>query len=198
MAIQTFFLTIGYSSLSIMKGWLGGESLLAQQIVSQTLFLFYCIEGGIAQASTVLVGRALGEGDLQSARRIGNVGLLLGSAVAVLGEALFITMPGLFADVFIDTEDPENSLVIDLTKTLFFTEGLILISESLSQVSKAGLRGFMVNKIGIVTDFIRVGAFLGLGYIFSSSLAWGLIGISCAEFIGSTLGTFISLVGWFY
>lgn len=197
IATQTLFLTIGYSSLSIMKGWLGEASLLSQQIVSQTLFLFYCIESGISQAATTLVGRALGKGNVESARKLGGVGLFLGTTVAAFGEVLFITMPNLFASVFINTDDTENSSTMDLTKTLFFTEGLILISESLGQVSQAGLRGFMVNNIGVATNFVKVGTLLGLGYFFGFSLNWGLIGISCAEFIGSSAGAFISLISWF-
>lgn len=197
IAVQTSFLVAGYSWLSIMKGWLGEESLLSQQIVFQTVTLFYCIEGSISQAATALVGRALGDGSVESVRKLGRIGLFLGTTVAILGEALFIVVPNLFTSVFISTNDPENLPVMNLTKTLFFTEGLILISESLFDVSQGALRGLEVTKIGAIASLVKVGIFSALGFSFYFTLNWGLISLSCAELAGSSAAAFISLISWF-
>lgn len=145
----------------------------------------------------MLVGKELGAENMRSAKKIGDIGLVLGTSVALVGKILFISIPEVFISAFLDLNDPENLPVVDLTKKLFFINGLTSLSDSLGLISQSELRAFKCNSIGIVANVAKAGTTLGLGYLFGFTLDWELIGISYAELVGSGIRTVISLVGWY-
>jgi MATE family multidrug resistance protein len=194
---QSLITTIGYSGLATIRGLFGEDGLLAQMIIAQTLSYFAGVEGSIAQATAVLVGKELGAENAHSAKKTGNIGLILGASVALAGEVLFVVVPEVFIGAFIDLNNPVNLPIVDLTKQLFIISGLTSLSDSLSLISQGGLRAFKCNSIGIVANIAKAGATLSFSYLFGFTLDWELVGIAYAEFIGSSVGTVISLVGWY-
>ncbi|HEX7005103.1 MAG TPA: MATE family efflux transporter [Trueperaceae bacterium] len=183
-------LTVGFeaglfAATALLMGLVGQVELAAHQIAIQIATMTFMLAVGLSVATSVRVGQALGRGDPDGARLAGRVGISLAAATMTLNALLFWLAPELVIGIFLDTNAPENALVVRFAITFLAVAATFQIFDGI-QVSAAGaLRGYKDTTVPMVISLVSYwcvgissGAYLAFG------LGWGGRGL----WIGLVLG----------
>ena len=125
-----------FTLAAIMMGWLGTVPLAAHQIALTCCATAFMFPLGIAMATTIRIGQALGANAAARVRSIGMSSFALSSAVMVLSAAVFTFLGGPIAHAFVD--DPS---VTQLAARLLIVAALFQIFDGLQVVAAGALRG---------------------------------------------------------
>jgi MATE family multidrug resistance protein len=87
---QLLFEAGAFASAAIMMGWIGTVPLAAHQIALSCASLTFMVPLGISIATSVRIGRTVGEGRMESLRRIGFGSIATGVAFSVVFTLAFI------------------------------------------------------------------------------------------------------------
>lgn len=173
-----FFLEFGvFGAIGILMGMLGTIPMAGHQVAINLASVTFMMAVGVTQATTVLVGQAVGAGDSERARRSAGAGLLVAGAVMACTGAVFLSVPGFLARLY--TPDLE---VVRLATTLIPVAGIFQIFDGLQAVGSGVLRGvgdtlapMLVNLVGFWLIGLPISLYLafpgGLGPL---GLWWGL------------------------
>jgi len=173
-----FFLEFGvFGAIGILMGTLGTIPMASHQVAINLASITFMMAVGVTQATTVLVGQAVGSGDSERARRSAGAGLVVAATLMTFTGAVFLTIPGLLARIY--TPDLE---VLGLATTLIPIAGVFQIFDGLQAVGSGVLRGIgdtlapmVVNLIGFWMIGLPVSIYLafpgGLGPL---GLWWGM------------------------
>ena len=173
-----FFLEFGvFGVIGILMGFLGTIPMASHQVAINLASVTFMMAVGVTQATTVLVGQAVGAGDPERARRSAGAGLLIAGTVMALNGAIFLSIPGLLARLY--TPDLE---VWGLAATLIPVAGIFQIFDGLQAVGSGVLRGvgdtlapMIVNLVGFWLIALPISLYLafpgGLGPL---GLWWGM------------------------
>ena len=88
--------------VGILMGWMGTVAMAGHQVALNLASFAFMAPVGIAQASAVMVGRAIGREDPFAARRAAGAGILLAVAFMTMTATLFLTLPDLLARILHD------------------------------------------------------------------------------------------------
>ncbi len=175
-----FMLEFGvFATVALLMGHMGPIAAGAHQIAINIASLTFMVPLGVSIATSVMVGRAVGAGDPEAARRASVTGLFTGGAFMVLSAVMLRTLPHALAHLY--TPDHE---VVTLAVTLIPIAGVFQVFDGLQVVSIGVLRGFgdtrtpmFVNLIGYwlfaLPLSLVLGFRLGLG---PRGLWWGFVG----------------------
>ena len=173
-----FFLEFGvFGVIGILMGSLGTIPMASHQVAINLASLTFMMAVGVTQATTVMVGQAVGAGDPQRARRSAGAGLLIAGTLMALMGVVFLSIPGVLARIY--TPDME---VWRLAATLIPVAGVFQIFDGLQAVGSGILRGvgdtlvpMLVNLVGFWMIGLPVSLYLafpgGLGPL---GLWWGM------------------------
>jgi MATE family multidrug resistance protein len=170
------FVSIGV--IALLMGWMGSLAMAAHQVAINLAALTFMVPLGVSAAAAVKVGRAVGRGDGQEARRSASAALACGGGFMTLTAALFLLLPRTLAAAY--TSEVE---VVALAASLIPIAGVFQVFDGLQIVSAGVLRGLgdtrapmIINALGFWLFGIPVSllmAFpLGLG---PQGLWWGLV-----------------------
>ncbi|HEX5059104.1 MAG TPA: MATE family efflux transporter [Kofleriaceae bacterium] len=162
---------------TVLAAHLGKVPAGAHSIALNLSSLTFSFGLGIASATSVRVGHAVGAGDLALARRRGLLGLVLGLVVMSCFAATFLLIPRLLATGFTD-----DSTVVAATIPLLQIAALFQLSDGTQAIGAGALRGRGDNKstlIGNLLGHYVVGLpiIIGLGFgagLGAPGLWWGL------------------------
>ena len=157
-----------FAAIGLLMGWLGTVALAGHQIALNLASLTFMVPLGVAQATAVLVGRAVGRGDPDGARRAAGAGLGVGALFMATTAALFLAMPGLLARLYSD--EPE---VIAVAVALIPLAGIFQVFDGLQVVAGAVLRGIGDTRAAMIVN----------------ALGFWLFGMPLSMLLGFTLGT---------
>ena len=166
-----------FAIIGVMMGWFGTIAMAGHQVAINLAALAFMVALGIAGASAVLVGRAVGRQDMVEARRAAGAGTLLGGSFMVATASVFLWAPGFLAGIY--TSDGE---VLAVAVVLLPIAGIFLVADGLQAVAAGVLRGagdtrspFLFNALGFWGLGIPVSVVLafplGMG---GEGLWWGL------------------------
>lgn len=173
-----FFLEFGvFGVIGIFIGWLGTVPMASHQVAINLASLTFMAAVGITQATTVLVGQAVGAGDPARARRSAGAGLLLVGGVMSLTGVLFLTLPELLARIY-----STDMVVVGLAATLIPVAGIFQVFDGLQAVASGVLRGvgdtmapMVVNILGFWLIGLPISLYFGFRAGFGAvGLWWGL------------------------
>jgi MATE family multidrug resistance protein len=125
-----------YAMVGVMMGWLGAEALAAHQIVNAMAALAYMIPLGVAGATSIRVGHAVGALDPIRLRPIVKAAFGLVTFWQCLIALLFVTGGRALAATL--SADPA---VIDLAATLFLVVALLQVADGIQGTALGALRG---------------------------------------------------------
>ena len=174
-----FFLEFGvFGVIGMVMGSLGTIPMAGHQIAINLASVTFMMAVGVAQAASVLVGQAVGSGDLQRARRSAGAGLLMAGTLMALNGIVFLSIPGVLARIY--TPDLE---VWGLAATLIPVAGVFQIFDGLQAVGTGVLRGvgdtfapMLVTLVGFWLIGLPISLYLafpgGLGPL---GLWWGMV-----------------------
>ncbi|HKQ56372.1 MAG TPA: MATE family efflux transporter [Candidatus Eisenbacteria bacterium] len=168
-----------FNAVTMIMGRLGAVTAAAHQIAINMSSLTFMVPFGVSSAASVLVGRAVGAGDGDAARRAGIAGLIVGAGFMSVSAAVFGLAPGLLARAY--TPDPT---VLALAGTLIPIAGVFQVFDGTQVVAIGVLRGAGDTRTPLIVSLIGYWAFalpLGLWLAFRAGwgphgLWWGLAG----------------------
>ena len=177
------------SVATLLMGAFGPVALAAHNVVNQLAYIVYQLNIGLSHGSSILVSRAVGQGDRPEAGRIARRALSLGgTAMAVLG-AVYLAVPGWVLAPFLGGHDDPAVRALAGTLLMFavvqqFAKGAQNICVGLLRGLGNTTSGFRITLIGywvIGTPAMLVG-----GYV----LGWRGPGVwlgLCAGFAATAL-----------
>lgn len=169
---------VAFAIIALLMGGLGAVQMAAHQVTINLASLTFMVPLGVAQATSIRVGLAIGAGDSDGARRAASSGLLIGAGFMSVTAAAFIAAPEIFAAAYTSAAD-----VAALAVVLIPIAGFFQIFDGLQVVAAGALRGsgdtrapLLVNLIG----FWGIGLPVSLVLAFrldlgSQGLWWGLV-----------------------
>ena len=166
-----------FAVIGVMMGWLGTEAMAGHQIALNLAALTFMVPFGIAAASAVRVGHAVGREDMDGARRAAAAGIQL-SGLFMLATALaFLLFPRFWAGLY-----SHDLPVIAIAASLIPIAGVFQVADGLQTVAAGVLRGagdtftpFLVNALGFWLLGVPVSYFLAFRADWGPrGLWWGL------------------------
>jgi MATE family, multidrug efflux pump len=183
---QSFLEVLSFGAVAIMMGWFGAVELGGHEIAINLAALTFMVPLGVAGAASVLVGRAIGRGDVPGARREAGAALVWGVGFMCTTAVAFLTIPQGLAAMF--THDPG---VVAVAATLIPLAGVFQIFDGTQVVSAGILRGtgdtrapLLANLLGFALIGLPVSYWLGFrARMGPAGLWWGLVvGLSTVAF----------------
>lgn len=162
-----------FSAAAIAMGTLGHFELAAHQIALQTASISFMIPLGIAIATSVRVGQAIGRGSPADARLAGNTGMICGTVVMAVFGILFWLFPKTIISFYIDMQDPANAIVIRLAVGFLAIAALFQTVDGLQVCASSSLRGLKDTTAAMILTLISywgIGVPVGAWLCFSAGL----------------------------
>jgi MATE family multidrug resistance protein len=169
---------VTFAAISVFAGWFGADALAGHQVAINLASLMFMVPMGVGSAAAVLVGHAIGAGDLAHARRVAASALLVGAAYMILSACVLLAAPGVFARAYTNVAG-----VVAVAALLIPIAGLFQVFDGLQVVAAGVLRGagdtrapLLANVIGFWLMGMPVSLWLGfqtgLGVV---GLWWGFV-----------------------
>lgn len=163
--VSDTLLALGNSVVAMVMGHIGGNFVSANAITTVTQQLSTVFIQGISQASCIVIGHTLGEGDTERAQREGVSFWGLGTVIGVLAGGLIILISEPVIGFYSVT--PETHAI---ASQLMQAVGFIVIFQSMNSIlTKGVMRGGGDTRFLMVADIlflwvvsIPVGALAGL------------------------------------
>lgn len=167
-----------FGVVALLMGRFGTVAVAAHQIALNLASFTFMVPLGVSQAGAVLVGRAIGAGDVAAARRAARSSLAMGVGFMAVTAIVFLVAPRILATVY--SPDPA---VVALAAALIPVAGVFQVFDGLQVVSSGVLRGagdtaapFAINILGFWLAGFPVSLWLGfrteLGPV---GLWWGFV-----------------------
>ena len=150
-----------FAFVALMMGWLGTREMAGHQVAINLASLTFMVPLGVADAASILVGHAVGRGDLPGTRGASRAALLCGVGFMSCTMVAFLTLPGPLARLYTD----ERS-VLTVAMALIPLAGVFQVFDGTQTVAGGILRGLgepkgamLVNLVGY-WFFGRPGSYL--------------------------------------
>ncbi|GAC1351447.1 MAG: MATE family efflux transporter [Polyangiales bacterium] len=169
-----------FSMVALLMGRLGGRAAAAHQIAISVSSLSFMGALGVAQATAVRVGNAIGERVPRGARRAGGIGITLGVSMMAGWATVFALAPQWVARCFTH-EQP----VIEAAAQLIRIAAIFQLADGAQAVSAGALRGAGDTRWPLIANVLThwcIG--LPLSCLFAFVLGWGARGL----WFGLTVG----------
>ncbi|MDX1676079.1 MAG: MATE family efflux transporter, partial [Longimicrobiales bacterium] len=174
-----FQLEVGaFAVVALLMGWLGTVQMAGHQVAINLASLTFMVPVGIAQASAVRVGQAVGRDDPAGARAAMKSALIAGASFMAVAAVVFLALPGPLTALY--TDEPE---VVVVAVALIPIAGVFQVADGLQVVAAGVLRGigdttapFVANLLAFWMVGLPIGVYLGFrteaGPV---GLWWGLV-----------------------
>lgn len=191
-ALQMFFEVTAFAAAAFVCGLVSAKDIASHQIaLSMASFTFnLCI--GFSVASTVMIGRKLGERNFTELRAVGINNIKISFLFMSLCGLFFIFGKDILPTFFTKKEDVE---VIQLASKLMIIAALFQLSDGIQVTALGVLRGIQDVKIPSYLTFIAYWVItLPLGYLLCVPLKMGAFGMWIALGLGLTLSAVMLVV----
>ena len=167
-----------FGGVGLLMGRIGSHAVAGHQVALNMAAITFMVPFGIGTAASVLVGRAVGGGRPDEARRISSAALVVGVAFMTLTASIFLGFPGVLARAY--SPDPA---VLVVAAGLLPLAGLFQVFDGTQVVAMGVLRGIgdtrvpvLINLAGYYVIGLPISLWLGfhLGWG-PRGLWWGLV-----------------------
>lgn len=145
-----------YAVLAQMAGLISAAALAAHQVTINLLILAYMGANGMAAATSVRVGNAVGRGDRAAMALSGWTGIALGAGLMSLASAAFLIFPREIGAVFLSGSDAS----MDIVGPTLTAAGILIIFSGSMAVAMGALRGagdMMVILLAYAVGYVVIG-----------------------------------------
>ncbi|WP_208976068.1 MATE family efflux transporter [Pseudovibrio exalbescens] len=125
-----------FSLVGILLGLFGATALAANQIVQSVGGVLYMLPIGVATATSIRIGQAIGAGELDRRRPIARTALLMVTGWMSLVTVVLMLTGGKIADAL--SQDPN---VIATTTGMFIIVAIIQVADGVQSTALGALRG---------------------------------------------------------
>lgn len=170
---QLLFEGGAFAAAALMMGWLGTVPLAAHQIAINCASFTFMFPLGVALATSIRIGRAVGEGRREVLRPIGFGAIGAGIAFMALAAVVFAFGGWWLARGF----TPELT-VVALAAQLLVVAGIFQAADGAQVIGAAALRGLTDVKVPTVITFVAYWVIaLPGGYLLAFRTPLGPLGI---------------------
>ena len=138
-----------FAAISVFAGWFGADAIGGHQVAINLASLMFMVPMGVGSAASVLVGRAIGEGDTAHARRLASSALLCGAGFMALSACGLLAVPELFARAY--TSVPG---VVRVAAALIPIAGVFQVFDGLQVVAAGVLRGAGDTRAPLISNVL--------------------------------------------
>lgn len=160
-----------FAASAVMMGWLGKLSLAAHSIALEITAMFFMVHLGLANAATVLVGRAKGRGDPEGLRAVAKTSVILSLIFAFATMLIYWIFAEGMVGLFLKPDDPERHLIIPVGVTLLMVAALFQLADAGQAMAMGFLRGIHDSKLPMI---IAAVSYWLIGLPVSYGLGFGL------------------------
>ncbi|MBR2460644.1 MAG: MATE family efflux transporter [Clostridia bacterium] len=150
--ISDALLALGNNAVAMVMGAIGSTFVTANSVTMVVQQLSSVLTQGISNASGIITGNTMGEGNYKKAQRQGYTFVIIGTAVGLLAAAIILILRTPIIN-FYDVSDEAKSLAYHLMDAIT----LIVVFQSLSSILTKG-----VLRAGGDTRFLMIGDILFL------------------------------------
>jgi multidrug resistance protein, MATE family len=151
-----------FTVTTVLMGTIGELELAAHQIASQSVYFTFMIPLGIASAAAVLVGQAVGKGNVQQIKQMGRLGTLFAVAAMTLSAICYWFFPGFVIGLYIDVNDPANATLVTLTTVFLSIAAMFQVFDGTQIANAAALRGLKDTRVPMLISLVSYW-FVGMG-----------------------------------
>ena len=180
IAMQLFAEAGAFGIVTVMTGWMGTTTLAGHEITLSLAALTFMVPMGVAAAAAVMVGHAVGAGDIAESRRDAVAALAVGVGfMAAMGIVLWL-IPGALAAAF--TTDPTTRL---MATTLIPIAAVFQVFDGTQVISASILRGAGDTRVPMILHAL---SFWAVGIPLGALVAFGFDGGAPGLWWGLTAG----------
>lgn len=173
MGVSLFMEASLFVAVALAIGTLGTDVVASHQIAINVASVTFMVPLGIAMATTVRVGHAVGRGDAEGVRDAGLVGLLLTLSAQGVSALLMLTVPQHIAALY-----TADATVIALAAQLLVLAGLFQFSDGMQVAASGALRGLKDTRVPmLITTFAYWGVGMPVGWWLAFRLDYGARGM---------------------
>ncbi|MCB1104170.1 MAG: MATE family efflux transporter [Cephaloticoccus sp.] len=173
---QLLFEAGAFAAAALMMGWIGTIALAAHQIALNCAACVFMVPLGLSIATSVRIGRAVGENNAAALRPIGFGSLATGVCFAAVFTVIFA-----LAGKFIVAGFTHDTAVVALAARLLIVAAIFQVFDGGQAIAAGALRGMADVKIPTVITFtaywiiaLPTGYFLGVRGIGPLGVWYGL------------------------
>lgn len=180
-----------YAALAQMAGLIGAAALAAHQVTINILTLAYMGANGMAAATSVRVGNAVGRGDREGLALSGWTGIALGAVLMSGAAAAFLIFPREIGVLFLGG----SAESMDIVGPTLTAAGVLIVFSGSMAVAMGALRGagdMAVVIVAYVLGYVAIGG--TMAWIFAFRLGLGAPGLIYGLLTGIMVG--LALLVW--
>jgi len=174
MGVTVFMEASLFVAVALVIGTLGTEVVAGHQVALNVASVTFMVPLGLAMATTVRVGHAVGRGDPEGVRGAGAAGLVLTLIAQGISAVLMHTIPESIAALY-----TSDVAVIALAAQLLVLAGLFQFSDGMQVAASGALRGLKDTRVPMIMCFI--------GYCVIGALSALLLGFGAAGLVSNFL-----------
>jgi multidrug resistance protein, MATE family len=158
-----------FACVALMMGWLGTREMAGHQVAINLASLTFMVPLGVADAASILVGHAVGRGDLAGTRGAARAALLCGIGFMSCTAVAFLTLPGTFARLYTN-----EASVLTIAVGLIPLAGVFPVFDGTQTVAGGILRGLGETKVAMLVNLLGYWFFgLPVSYLLGFGLGLG-------------------------
>ncbi len=189
IGVQWFFESFAFGLTALLMGWMGTASLAGHEIALNMAALTFMVPLGIAGAASAVVGRAIGRGDMEAARRDALAAIVCGTGFMCFSAAVFLSVPE-----FLATRYTNDAATVAVAVALIPLAGWFQVFDGLQAVTGGVLRGTGDTRVPAILHMVSfwgvgvpLGAYLGFRTPLRERGLWlGLVaGLAAASILQS-------------
>lgn len=162
-----------FIATTLTIGTLGAATVASHQVALNVASLFFMIPLGIAMATTVRVGNAVGRGDAEGVRFAGNAGIGLTFGTQAVSATIMLALPTAIASLY-----SNDAAVIALAAELLVLAALFQFPDGIQAAANGALRGLKDTRVPMfITTFAYWGVGMPVGWWLAFPRAMGAQGM---------------------
>ena len=162
-----------FAFVALMMGWLGTREMAGHQVAINLASLTFMVPLGVADAASILVGHAVGRGDLPGTRGAARAALLCGIGFMSCAAVAFLARPAFFAGLY-----TEDASVLAVAVMLIPLAGVFQVFDGTQTVAGGILRGLGETKVAMLVNLLGYWFFgLPVSYLLGFVLGMGPNGL---------------------
>lgn len=155
MGVTVFMEASLFVAVALIIGRLGADVVASHQVAINVASCAFMIPLGIAMATTVRVGHAVGRNDGEGVKMAGLAGFALTLAIQCVSAGIFFGFPHAIAALY-----TRDAVVIALAAQLLVLAGMFQLSDGIQVAANGALRGLKDTRTPMVITLL---AYWGVG-----------------------------------
>ncbi|MCQ2982266.1 MAG: MATE family efflux transporter [Treponemataceae bacterium] len=179
---EQILMRVGFMATAIMAAHQGTNAMAAHQVCMNLMGLTFSFGDGLQSAAVALIGRSLGAGDKDMAKKYGKICMIYGICIAALLSVVYYAGAEALMSLFF-VEPEIIAIGVSIVRVIIF----VVVFQIIQVVYMGCLRGAGDTLYTAIASTLSVTVFRTAGsYICGILLGWGIIGIWIGVLVDQT------------